>query len=286
MQLNFQILLLSLVVYSENVRAAQLPQLNGVSPTPYHDWDFLMFSQRWPITSCAEWEDKKSGNTCVFPPDRTQWIVHGMWPTKNGTEGPLFCPSAIHFDPDLLDPMLDALKAQWTNVEANTKVYSFWKHEWDKHGTCSVDLPALNSIPSFFSKGLELNKQLNIADMLLQSKITPGTTGYTVDEIVDAIKAVTQHQPNIECIVESHTKQSMISEIRICLDKSFEVIDCVGSALTNCNKKKPIMYLDNVPDDAMSQIDYIDEYSEERYRESAYYMEFYKFVKFLIWFSM
>ncbi|CAH1236139.1 unnamed protein product [Diabrotica balteata] len=285
MHLNFQILVLSLVVYSENIRAAQLPEIYGVTPTPYHDWDYILFSQRWAITSCTEWEEAKSGNTCTFPPDRTQWIVHGMWPTKNGTEGPLYCPSAIHFDPDLLDPMLDALKAQWTNVEANTKLYSFWKHEWDKHGTCSVDLPALNSIPNFFKKGLELNKQFNIADMLLQSQITPGTTGYTVDEIVNAIKAVTKHQPTVQCVVESHTKLSMISEIRICLDKSFEVIDCV-SAITNCSKKKPIMYLDSVPNDAQSQIDYIDEYSEERFRESAYYMEFYKLVKFLIWFSM
>lgn len=51
----------------------------------------------------------------------------------------------------------------------------------------------------------------------------------------------------------------MISEIRICFDKSLKVINCNGimskkgektskdHSLTNCNLEKPILYLDNIP---------------------------------------
>lgn len=53
----------------------------------------------------------------------------------------------------------------------------------------------------------------------------------------------------------------MLSEIRICFDKTLKLIDCDGIAmgsksrqdkskihtLTNCDMKKPILYLDKVP---------------------------------------
>lgn len=51
----------------------------------------------------------------------------------------------------------------------------------------------------------------------------------------------------------------MLSEIRICFDKNLKLIDCDGillttqhgksktHALTNCDIKKPILYLDYVP---------------------------------------
>ena len=29
-----------------------------------HHFDFLMFTQIWPITSCLTWEDRRSENTC------------------------------------------------------------------------------------------------------------------------------------------------------------------------------------------------------------------------------
>ncbi|CAH1100302.1 unnamed protein product [Psylliodes chrysocephalus] len=227
------------------------------TPTRSYEWDYLIFAQSWPITTCTQWKESKAKNTCHLPIDRRQWIVHGIWPTKRGTKGPFSCPSPIHFDPKQLNPFLDQLDAQWTNVHKNSEKYSFWRHEWTKHGTCASTLPQLNSIPNFFKKALEWNKAQNIADMLTQSKITPGQNGYHVEQIANAVKAVTKHNPMIECVFDSHTRESMISEIRICFDKSLEVIDCVQShginnnnstnVITNCSLKKPIMYLDTVP---------------------------------------
>ena len=48
--------------------------------------------------------------------DRKQWTVHGIWPTKNFTIGPLFCNHSAHFDFNALSPILEDLKLHWTNV--------------------------------------------------------------------------------------------------------------------------------------------------------------------------
>lgn len=48
----------------------------------------------------------------------------------------------------------------------------------------------------------------------------------------------------------------MLSEIRICFDKTLNLIDCDENSksvwktplLTNCDQKKPILYLDYVPE--------------------------------------
>ncbi|CAG9817379.1 unnamed protein product [Phaedon cochleariae] len=226
-----------------------------------------MYAQRWPVTSCAQWEEAKPDNTCDLPQNKNTWTVHGIWPTKYGTEGPLFCPSA----------------ARWTNVEANTKPYSFWKHEWDKHGTCSVTLPALNSVTNFFTKGLTLNKQFELSEILAQSKITPCKSGYTPQQIYDAVKSVTKADPMIQCVVDRHTKESMISEIRICLNKTFEVIDCDhanpnnklgGDVVGNCDLKKPVMYLDQVPGrHSWYEMDYFGDALSHNYEERMHYFE-------------
>lgn len=131
-------------------RSYQSGGKNNPTPTPYHDWDYLLYSQRWPITACSQWEEAGKDHTCSLPVDKSLWTVHGIWPTKIGTEGPLFCPSAIHFDPQQLTPVMNDLKVLWINVEANTKPLSFWKHEWKKHGTCASVLPQLDSVTNYF----------------------------------------------------------------------------------------------------------------------------------------
>ena len=57
----------------------------------------------------------------------------------------------------------------------------------------------------------------------------------------------------------------MLAEIRICFDKTLKLIDCDGimikprhgsikksHSLTNCDTKKPILYLDYVPEQNIS----------------------------------
>jgi len=36
------------------------------------------------------------------------------------------------------------------------------KHEWDKHGTCAMTQPSLNSELKYFSAGLNLSSKFNL----------------------------------------------------------------------------------------------------------------------------
>ena len=37
------------------------------------------------------------------------------------------------------------MQEHWTNVHANTPEDGFWRHEWEKHGTCAMQLPPMDS---------------------------------------------------------------------------------------------------------------------------------------------
>lgn len=65
----------------------------------------------------------------------------------------------------------------------------------------------------------------------------------------------------------------MLAEIRICFDKTLKLIDCDGIkktkwgksksvTLTNCDTKKPILYLDYVPEIKNTTNSTVDKYNK------------------------
>ena len=36
------------------------------------------------------------------------------------------------------------MQAHWTNIHANSPEDGFWRHEWEKHGTCAIQLPPMD----------------------------------------------------------------------------------------------------------------------------------------------
>ncbi|CAD6219361.1 GSCOCG00004931001-RA-CDS [Cotesia congregata] len=53
---------------------------------------------------------------------------------------------------------------------------SFWKHEWDAHGSCLSLVAALNNIEKYFGKSLEMYEELNINSKLDNKNFKPGST--------------------------------------------------------------------------------------------------------------
>lgn len=137
-------------------------------------------------------------------------------------------------------------------------------------------------------------------NILSQSNITPSLTGYTVQNIFDSVKKVVGATPTIQCDVDK-SKQTLISEIRICFNKSLELIDCTGAdgvaddpPLTNCALKKPVMYLDKVPPETTTTTTAATKLKKfevvllpyyEKVPEDAPLVNFYKLVKFLMWYT-
>jgi len=283
---NYWILPCAIIYAQINKNFADDLEKTKPKPTPFQDFDYLVYSQRWPITACTVWEEHAKDNQCGMPPDLTEWTVHGIWPSKIGEEGPFFCDSSIHFDPGQLEPLMNDLTTRWTNIEASTKPDSFWKHEWDKHGTCADVLPELNSVYNFFKKGLELNIEYSLTAILAKSNIVPNAKGYTVEDLHNSIKSATNKNPSIECITDREG-QSLINEIRICLDKDLEVIDCDvtnTTGLSNCSLKKPVMYYATLPNNTASDEAY-EQMCLENVQQEENLFNWYLLFKFITWFT-
>ncbi|XP_060853767.1 uncharacterized protein LOC132931782 isoform X2 [Rhopalosiphum padi] len=255
--------------------------LNMKTPRPPkdpHSWDILIFTQTWPNTLCYSWKSHNAEHTCNLPSDKNIWTIHGIWPTKYGTEGPQFCNKSLVFNPASIYGIKDKLNQYWPDIELspiNTtegnsstimtshKKQSIWFHEWEKHGTCAVVLPALDSEFKYFFQGIEWSEKYNMRDILGKSNIKINST-LNVADYWKAVKSVLNTNAWIDCVTKHDTKEQMLAEIRICFDKTLKQIDCDGimkprrgstkksHLLTNCDMKKPILYLDYVPEQNIS----------------------------------
>lgn len=79
--------------------------------------------------------------------------IHGLWPNYSNGNYPSFCKK-VEFDMNKLNPIMDNLLKFWELPEDHNKEEGkFWKHEWEKHGSCMFcDIDEL----SYFKKVLDL----------------------------------------------------------------------------------------------------------------------------------
>ena len=61
------------------------------------------------------------------------WSIHGLWPQIGTTAYPTFCRK-VTYDHNLLQPILATLREYWHSNRGSDD--TFWKHEWEKHGSC------------------------------------------------------------------------------------------------------------------------------------------------------
>jgi len=195
-----------------------------------HHFDFLMFTQLWPISNCIDWEERDHDNTCSLNDD-FQWTVHGIWPTKKHTKGPFHCKN-IPFNETAVAPILKDLEKRWLNVRNGTGEYDFWKHEWSKHGTCAVQIKQMNTEIKYFKKGLDWQKEYDMHKILLESGITPGGQ-YRATNIVESVGKYlgskankTNINPAITCRKEKGYQNHLIFELVVCFDKQLNLTNC------------------------------------------------------------
>lgn len=94
--------------------------------------------------------------------------------------------------------MQSELKENWIDIQNGSEPYSFWKHEWDKHGTCAVTMKALNNEFNYFEEGLKLLYKYNMIDVLAKANILPGQK-YKVEDMLIGIQKVLNKRGQVMC---------------------------------------------------------------------------------------
>ncbi|OBS78665.1 hypothetical protein A6R68_18949 [Neotoma lepida] len=94
------------------------------------------------------------------------------------------CNHSWPFNLNEIQDLLVDMKIYWPDViHPSPNRSRFWKHEWDKHGTCAAQLDALNSEKKYFGKSLDLYKQLDLNSVLQKFGIKPSINYYQGEQV-------------------------------------------------------------------------------------------------------
>uniref|UniRef100_Q7M439 Ribonuclease T2 n=1 Tax=Todarodes pacificus TaxID=6637 RepID=Q7M439_TODPA len=217
-------------------------------------FDFFVFTQQWPPAVCVE--AQAHGHLCSIPSDVKGWVVHGLWPSrKTDRMGPFFCNNTYSFDENKIKPIEAEMRKYWPNLFADSPDLSFWKHEWKKHGTCSLSDKLTPDEFGYFNTALNLFKKYNITSILGHSGVIPNTyTAYEVNDFSTAVENALNIVPVITCIYDKMSKHHYIMQVEICIDKELNAISCPddhseASSARNCPASKGIWYPPIIPQD-------------------------------------
>ena len=85
--------------------------------------------------------------------EKDTYSIHGLWPQTSAVKYPTYCKK-VNFYISSLKPILNELEENWYSTEEKDE--DFWKHEWEKHGSC-----VFTYITEFdyFKKTLDLFKE-------------------------------------------------------------------------------------------------------------------------------
>ena len=104
----------------------------------------------------------------------------------------------MKFDINALSSIRSELEVKWIDVHKGSKPHEFWQHEWEKHGTCAMDIKNISSEIRYFKKGLELFDKYDMKRILAIAKILPGQK-YHYDFYLNALRQILGTNAFIEC---------------------------------------------------------------------------------------
>ncbi|XP_076918860.1 intracellular ribonuclease LX-like [Bidens hawaiensis] len=186
--------------------------------TAAKDFDFFYFVQQWPASYC----DSRRG--CCYPKTgkpAEDFSIHGLWPNYDDGTYPSNCDSSNPFDDSKVSSLESVLQEHWPTLACPSgDGLKFWRHEWEKHGTCAE---SGFDERGYFEAALLLKKKANLIQALKNAGIRPADgVFHTMSQIKDAITKGVGYEPFIECNVDSSGNHQI-----------FQVYQCVDASATN-----------------------------------------------------
>uniref|UniRef100_A0A0R3RYD0 Ribonuclease T(2) n=1 Tax=Elaeophora elaphi TaxID=1147741 RepID=A0A0R3RYD0_9BILA len=198
------------------------------------DFDYFKLALIYPTSVCHAYDGPTKfiakemiNDFCKVPVDAAPWTIHGLWPNRYDGSFPQFCGDKEKFNLTKLLPIRQKLEKEWPNLFTVQPVLSFWKHEWEKHGTCAKVVKEVNDEVKYFNKSLVLCEQYNIYKMLEKQGIIPSK-----EKLYDGMSLhrnlTSAYGKNVEfhCLQDKETKNWLLADVRLCLTKNFQPMDC------------------------------------------------------------
>jgi len=92
----------------------------------------------------------------------SKYSIHGLWPQSSTLPWPEYCTTKKFNLSELEKNTVGRLKQLWYSYDKDNE--HFWKHEFEKHGTCSG-----LSESQYFAKALELYDKVMLLPKYLES---------------------------------------------------------------------------------------------------------------------
>ncbi|CCD62615.1 Ribonuclease T2 protein rnst-2 [Caenorhabditis elegans] len=188
-------------------------------------FDYLMFTTIYPTAVCRA-DDDSVPESCEIPSGTPQWSIHGLWPNFENGSYPQNCRGTPrHFDENLIKSIEDRLVVVWPNLYPKKTIQSFWKHEYDKHGTCAQSEKLFESELAYFTEVMKVFDSIDVAGGL--KSVGPSEKPITSSDLKNALSGVTSGKTfQFHCLRDKKTKQFLLGDIRLCLNKDLTIRDC------------------------------------------------------------
>ena len=189
---------------------------------------YITFTQNWKNEECF---GKKGNQNCD---NISAWVtIHGLWPSffsdsSNTHQEPSYC-RPIQLQPSDLTSILPSLSHSWPSYDTDN--FHFWKHEWEKHGTCWFT----NTPLEYFQTGLNYYMRYNVSELMIKHNIKPGVF-YDFEMIKRIFSDGWDKTAFVQC---TENDKQYIEAFKSCFDWKGALIDCPLSIPNgnNCAKK-------------------------------------------------
>lgn len=180
--------------------------------------------QTWPRALCEYTPTRCSGTNI------SRWTIHGFWPYDQYGTSLHNCRAGTPFNPSLVSSFRAQLVYAWPNF-GNGPADSTWRYQWNKHGRCSVGRLTQTR---YFRKALDLYNSLDVGGTLAFNRINPDGLYYNVGLIRGVLAAKFGAQPTVHCVPNAAKTETLLYEIYVCIDTSFNIVNCGGSGHAGC----------------------------------------------------